>query len=92
MFEAARRRSSTASTSPTAPTTSAAAVAVAATATRAVIPTTVTVPTPRKRKGLESPPRMSRQTRRSRPHMCVCRPWPCAALSKVHNRSPATLP
>ena len=76
-------RSSTASTTPTAPTTDAAAVAVAATATRVVIPTSVTVATPRK---------WNHQTRRSRPHMWFCSPWPCAALSKVHNRSPATLP
>jgi hypothetical protein len=92
MVEAARRRSSTASTTPTAPTTNAAAVAVAPTATRVVIPTSVTVPTPRKRKGFEANLACLPQTRRSRPHMWFCSPWPCAALSKVHSRSPATLP
>lgn len=45
MFRLARRRSSTASTTPTSPTTSAVAVAVAVTATRVVLPTCVTVPT-----------------------------------------------
>jgi hypothetical protein len=49
MFEAARRRSSTTSTTHTTPTTSAVAVTAVATATRVVIPTFVTVPMPRKR-------------------------------------------
>jgi hypothetical protein len=47
-FETLRRRSSTASTTPTAPTIRAVAVAVPAIATRVVLPTSVTVPTPRK--------------------------------------------
>jgi hypothetical protein len=82
MLEAARQRSSTASTTPTAPTSNARSQSLIA------------------RLGLSYPP-LSRyrrraggnhQTRRSRPHMWFCSPWPCAALSKVHNRSPATLP
>ena len=32
------------------------------------------------------------QTRRSRARMYVCSGWPEAALSKVHNRSPSTVP
>jgi hypothetical protein len=34
----------------------------------------------------------SNQTRRSRPHMWVCKLYPCAALSKVHNNSSPTFP
>jgi hypothetical protein len=99
MVEPERRRSSTTSTIPTTPTTSAVAVAVAATATRVVLPTCVTVPRGttneaacKARSARSERSERSNQTRRSRAHMLVCKLYPCAALSKVHNNSSPTLP
>jgi len=93
MFEAARRRSSTTSTTPTTPTTSTVAVAAVATATRVSYPPLSRYRCRASDKSLDKvSPAYCASDRRSRAHMCVCKPWPCAALSKVHNRSPATLP
>ena len=42
--------------------------------------------------GRPSPIAERAQTRRSRAHMWDCSGWPAAALSKVHSRSPSTVP